>query len=328
MRTALITGITGQDGRYLAELLLREGYRVVGVVRDASRIPQDDIREIRHRIEWVEADLLSPASIEKAIAGHHPDEIYNLAARASSRTLVADPVLTGELNGLTVARFLEAIRVIDPRIRFCQASSSEMYGRSKESPQSEDTPFRPRNPYGVAKLFGHHMVGAYREHYGIFACSGILFNHESPRRGEEFVTRKITRAAARISAGLSSTLELGDLDARRDWGYAADYARAMHLMLAAPRPDDYVLATGEAHSVREFCETAFSYLGLDYRQYVRIDPAFVRTPDAVQLVGDSSRARTVLEWRPSVSFEGLVKMMVDADVRALVTSERQRTSEP
>lgn len=319
MRTALITGVTGQDGSYLAELLLREGYRVVGLVRGDSRIRDDNLRDSRQRIEWAQADLLSQASLQGVIAAQRPDEIYNLAARASSRTLVADPVLTGELNGMAAARLLEAIRVVDPRIRFCQASSSEMYGRSDESPQSETTPFRPRNPYGVAKLFAHGMVGAYREHYGLFACSSILFNHESPRRGEEFVTRKITRAAARISAGLSSVLELGDLEARRDWGYAADYVRAMHLMLQASRPDDYVLATGESHSVRELCDVAFGHVGLDYRKYVRVDPAAVRAPDSVQLVGDATRARTVLGWSPSVSFEDLIRMMVDADLRALAT---------
>lgn len=319
MRTALITGVTGQDGSYLAELLLREGYRVVGLVRGDSRIRDDNLRDSRQRIEWAQADLLSQASLQGVIAAQRPDEIYNLAARASSRTLVADPVLTGELNGMAAARLLEAIRVVDPRIRFCQASSSEMYGRSDESPQSEITPFRPRNPYGVAKLFAHGMVGAYREHYGLFACSSILFNHESPRRGEEFVTRKITRAAARISAGLSSVLELGDLEARRDWGYAADYVRAMHLMLQASRPDDYVLATGESHSVRELCDVAFGHVGLDYRKYVRVDPAAVRAPDSVQLVGDATRARTVLGWSPSVSFEDLIRMMVDADLRALAT---------
>jgi GDPmannose 4,6-dehydratase len=317
MRTALITGITGQDGSYLAELLLREGYRVVGLVRDLSHVREDNLRAIRRDIEVAQVDLQVQASVESVIAAHRPDEIYNLAARASSRTLVADPALTGELNGMAVVRFLEAIRSIDPKIRFYQASSSEMYGRSRESPQSEETAFRPRNPYGVAKLFAHGMVGAYREHYGIFACSGILFNHESPRRGEDFVTRKITRTAARIKAGLSSVLELGDLEATRDWGYAADYVRAMHLMLQADRPDDYVLATGEAHSVREFCEIAFRCLHLDYRQYVKVDPAALRAPDHVQLVGNSSKARKALGWRPSVSFEDLVTMMVDADARAV-----------
>lgn len=316
MPTALITGITGQDGSYLAEHLLAHGYKVVGLVPDLSRIRNENIGPVRSQIEFAAASLLNQDSLEAVIAQHRPSEIYNLAARASSKQLVSEPVSTGEVNGLAVAKLLEAVKVVDPRIRFCQASSSEIFGRSSESPQNEDTAFRPRNPYGVAKLFAHGMVACYREHFGLFACSAILFNHESPRRGIEFVTRKITLGAAQAWAGRLQTLSLGSLEAKRDWGYAADYVRGMWLMLQASQPSDYVLATGEIHSVREFCNKAFGHLGLDYRQYVRTSPQALREPETVTLVGDARKARELLRWAPSISFDELVEMMVAADVAA------------
>jgi GDPmannose 4,6-dehydratase len=317
VKTALITGVSGQDGSYLAELLLAEGYRVLGLVRAADSIRHENLRHIRERIEFVDADLCDLESLKRLVGVHRPSEIYHLAARASSRTLVSDPVLTGEVNGLAAARILEAVRLVDPGIRVCQASSSEVFGKASESPQNESTPFRPRNPYGVAKLFAQGMVMSYREHYGLFACSCILFNHESPRRGPEFVTRKITRGAVRIKAGSAKVLELGDLDATRDWGYALDYVRAMRLMLQAAAPDDYVLATGESHSVREFCEIAFSHLGLDYRKFVVSGTASSRPRESARLVGDAGKARRVLGWKPTVSFKELVELMVDADARQL-----------
>jgi GDPmannose 4,6-dehydratase len=316
-QTALITGITGQDGSYLAELLLERGYRVIGTVRPHAAVKYERIGQIRGSIELAEVDLLDAAALQELVERHRPAEIYNLAARASSSQLFSDPVLTGEYNALTVARLLEAICKTDTRIRFCQASSSEMFGKSRESPQSEATPFYPRNPYGIAKLAGHWFVVNYRETHNIFACSSILFNHESPRRGREFVTRRITTAVARIQAGLQSELGLGDLEARRDWGYAADYVRGMWQMLQAPAAGDYVLATGETHSVREFCEIAFSRAGLDYRNHVVVDPAYRRDPEAVQLVGDATKAARDLGWQPTVSFRELVHMMVDADMKAL-----------
>lgn len=316
MRTALITGINGQDGSYLADLLLASGYRVVGVQRPGTAV-HARIEHIRSRVQLVECDLSDARALRTLLEQSRPGELYNLAARASSSQLADDPVHTGEVNGLTVTRLLEAIRAVDPTIRFCQASSSELFGNSSESPQSETTAFHPRNPYGVAKLYGHWATVNYRETFGVFACSSILFNHESPRRGPEFVTRKITRAVARIRAGVQSELRLGDLDARRDWGYAADYVRAMWMMLQAPVADDYVIATGEVHSVRELCQLAFARVSLDYRSYVVQDSQMRRPAEAAQLVGNPAKARSVLGWAPSVSFAELVGMMVDADVDAL-----------
>jgi len=321
MSTALITGIGGQDGSYLAELLLARGYRVIGLVRSTTPDRNVRIAAIRDRIELVAADLLDQSSLVVLIDTHRPAEIYNLAARASSSQLFADPVLTCEYNGLAVARLLEAIRHVDPTIRFCQASSSEMFGNATTSPQDESSPFRPRNPYGIAKLCGHWFTVNYRETHGVFACSCILFNHESPRRGAEFVTRKVSAAAARIRLGKQDRLKLGDLDARRDWGFAADYVRGMWQMLQAPTPDDYVLATGETRTVREFCRIAFRHVGLDYREYVHVDPEIVRPPEMVTLVGNAERARRALGWAPTVSFEELVRMMVDADLHQLSSVE-------
>jgi GDPmannose 4,6-dehydratase len=317
MQIALITGINGQDGSYLADLLLAKGYRVIGVLRPGAAARQPRIEHIRSRIQVVECDLSDPPALRGLLEQARPNELYNLAARASSSQLADDPVHTGEVNGLTVTRLLEAIRTVDPAIRFCQASSSELFGNSRESPQSETTAFHPRNPYGVAKLYGHWATVNYRETFGVFACSGILFNHESPRRGVEFVTRKITQAVARIKAGLQSELRLGDLEARRDWGYAADYMRAMWMMLQAPVAADYVIATGEVHSVRELCELAFARVSLDYRAYVAQDSQMRRPAETAQLVGNPAKARSVLGWVPSVSFAELVGMMVDADVEAL-----------
>lgn len=317
MPTALITGITGQDGSYLAEWLLQKGYRVVGVVRPSAPVSYARIEHLRHRIELAQTDLLDEDSLEELLRSQRPDEVYNFAARASSTQLFDEPVLTGELNGLAVLRLLEAIRTVDPAVRFCQASSSEMFGKTRESPQSETTPFYPRNPYGVAKLYGHWITVNYRETHGLFACSSILFNHESPRRGEEFVTRRITRAVARIKAGLQETLQLWDLQARRDWGYAGDYVQAMWRMLQVPVADDYVLATGESHSVREFCEVAFRRVGLNYEDHVVQDPNGRPSAETVPLVGDAGKARRLLDWQPTMSFDELVCAMVDAEVQAL-----------
>jgi GDPmannose 4,6-dehydratase len=316
MRRALITGVNGQDGSYLAELLLERGYEVIGLVREDAGNRLGRIQHLRSQLEIVQGSLLDDALLRRVLEQHRPNEIYNVAARASSSQLLTDPTLTAEYNGLAVVRLLEAIRAVDPSIRFCQASSSEMFGTATESPQSELTPFRPSNPYGVAKLFAHGMVGTYRENFGVFGCSAILFNHESPRRGPEFVTRKISMGVARIRAGLARSLPLGDLDVTRDWGFAGDYVRAMWQMLQADRADDYVLATGVSHSVREFCELAFAHIGLDYRAYVQTDPRSQRAPESMPRVGDASKARQVLGWRPSLSFEQLVRTMVDADIVA------------
>jgi GDPmannose 4,6-dehydratase len=313
MQTALITGINGQDGSYLAELLLGRGYRVIGLIRPDALSRCERIEHLRPGIELIEGSLLDEKCLRRILEQHTPREIYNLAARASSTQLFSDPVLTADFNGLAVVKMLEAIRTVDNTMRFCQASSSEMFGEALESPQNELTPFRPRNPYGVAKLFAHGMVGSYRERFGVFACSGILFNHESPRRGPEFVTRKITMGVARIKAGLADSLHLGSLEAIRDWGYAGDYVRAMWQMLQAQAPDDYVIATGESHAVREFCEIAFTHVGLDYRDHVQVDPNAHRPPESVRLVGDATKARSVLGWRQTVSFGQLVRMMIDAD---------------
>jgi len=316
MRRALVTGVNGQDGSYLAELLIERGYEVIGWVREDAGERLGRIQHIRSRLEIVRGSLLDDALLRRVLAKYRPSEVYNFAARASSSQLLTDPTLTAEYNGLAVVRLLEAIRAVDPGIRFCQASSSEMFGTVTESPQSELTPFRPRNPYGVAKLFAHGMVGTYRENFGVFGCSAILFNHESPRRGPEFVTRKITMGVARIRAGQARALPLGDLDVTRDWGFAGDYVRAMWQMLQAEVADDYVVATGVSHSVREFCDLAFGHVGLDYRAYVQTDPRAQRAPESMPFVGDASKAGRELGWQPSMSFEQLVRTMVDADVVA------------
>jgi GDPmannose 4,6-dehydratase len=316
MRSALITGVNGQDGSYLAEFLLDRGYRVIGLVREDAGDRLDRIRHIRSQLEIVAGNLLDDALLRRVLEQHRPDEVYNFAARASSSQLLTDPTLTAEYNGLAVVRMLEAIRTVNSGIRFCQASSSEMFGTVAQSPQNELTPFRPRNPYGVAKLFAHGMVGTYRENFGVFGCSAILFNHESPRRGPEFVTRKISMSVARIRAGLARSLPLGDLDVTRDWGFAGDYVRAMWQMLQAENADDYVVATGISHSVREFCALAFDRVGLDYRAYVQTDPRARRAPESIPLLGDASKAQRELGWQPSISFEQLVSLMVDADIVA------------
>ncbi len=319
---ALITGITGQDGSYLADFLLAKGYEVWGMVRRNSTENFERIEHIRDRLILRQADLLDQLSLIEIVDECRPDEIYNLAAQSFVPTSWAQPILTGEFDALGVTRMLEAIRHIDPKIKFYQASSSEMFGKVREVPQTEKTPFYPRSPYGVAKVYGHFITVNYRESYNIFAVSGILFNHESPRRGLEFVTRKITDGAARIKLGLADKLYLGNLDAKRDWGYALDYVRAMWLMLQHDRPDNFVIATGKNHSVREFCEIAFGCVDLDYRDYVAIDPAFMRPAEVDILLGDSSHARKTLGWEPEVSFEEMVKLMVEADLERLKSSRR------
>jgi GDPmannose 4,6-dehydratase len=316
-KTALLTGVTGQDGSYLAEHLLEHGYRVVGMTRRTSTVSYDRIAHIIDRIEIVQGDLLDQNSLAHAIRDVMPDEIYNLAAQSFVPTSWNQPVLTGEFTALGVTRLLDAVREVNPEIRFYQASSSEMFGKVTEVPQHELTRFHPRSPYGVAKVYGHWITVNYRESYDLFAVSGILFNHESPRRGLEFVTRKISDGAARIKLGLATELALGNLDAKRDWGYAGDHVRAMWQMLQQDAPDDYVIATGMTHSVREFCEIAFGRLDLDYRDYVRVDPALVRPAEVDLLVGDASKARRVLGWEPTVSFDELVALMVDADLARL-----------
>jgi GDPmannose 4,6-dehydratase len=320
--TALITGITGQDGSYLAELLLAHGYRVIGLVRPERPVNDARIAHIRDRLELVPGDLRFQNALQEIIDRCRPAEIYNLAARASSSQLFSDPVATTEYNGLAVVRLLEAIRAVDPTIRFCQASSSEIFGNAAHAPQDESTPFHPRNPYGIAKLCGHWFTANYREVYGLHACSCILFNHESPRRGTEFVTRKIAIAAARIKAGLQDKLLLGDLDARRDWGFAGDYVQGMWQMLRAPAADDYVLATGVTHTVRDFCDVAFRHVGLDYEDFVMLDSVSRRPVESVLLVGNADKARRVLGWQPTISFEELVRMMVDADLQTTTAQSR------
>ena len=314
MKKALITGITGQDGSYLADLLLAKGYEVTGMVRRASTETFDRIAHIRDRVRLEQGDLLDQFSLVKILQQVQPDEIYNLAAMSFVPTSWNQPVLTGEFTALGVTKLLEAMRMVCPKARFYQASSSEMFGKVVETPQSERTPFYPRSPYGVAKAYGHFITVNYRESYNLFACSGILFNHESPRRGKEFVTRKITDAVARIKLGTQKELRMGNLDAKRDWGFSGDYVRAMWMMLQQDAPSDYVVATGETHSVREFLEIAFSHVGLDYTDYVVIDPAFIRPAEVDLLLGDSTKARTTLGWVPQVSFRELVTMMVDADL--------------
>lgn len=317
MTTALITGITGQDGSYLAELLLDKGYRVVGMTRRSSTLTDERIAHIAHRLELVSGDLLDQASLVTAIKEAKPDEVYNLAAQSFVPTSWNQPVLTGDLTGLGVTRMLEAIRQVDPSIRFYQASSSEMFGKVREEPQNERTPFYPRSPYGVSKVYGHHLTVNYRESYGLYAVSGILFNHESPRRGAEFVSRKITLAVARIKAGLQTELRMGNLDAQRDWGFAGDYVDAMWRMLQQDEPTDFVIGTGVMHTVRELLDIAFSRVGLDYQEHVIIDPALYRPAEVDQLRADASLAREDLGWSPSVTFRELVEMMVDADMRRI-----------
>ncbi len=316
-KKALITGITGQDGSYLAEFLLSKGYEVYGMVRRSSIDRFERIEHIRGKIRLVQGDLMDQSSLDEAVKNIMPDEIYNLAAQSFVPTSWNQPTLTGEFTGLGTTRVLEAIRRIKPDVRFYQASSSEMFGKVREVPQNELTPFHPRSPYGVAKVYGHYITVNYRESYDIFACSGILFNHESPRRGLEFVTRKITNGVAGIKLGLATELRLGNLDAKRDWGFAGDYVESMWMMLQQDAPDDYVVATGETHTVREFVELAFDRAGLDWKKHVVIDPAFFRPAEVELLVGDPSKARKVLGWNPGVSFEELVRMMVDADIERL-----------
>ncbi|MBN1400609.1 MAG: GDP-mannose 4,6-dehydratase [Anaerolineae bacterium] len=314
---ALITGLTGQDGSYLAEFLLEQGYEVVGMVRRASTPHFQRIEHILDKITVVQGDLLDQVSLIEILREHRPQEVYNLGAQSFVPTSWAQPVLTGEFTGLGVTRMLDAIRMIDPGIRFYQASSSEMFGKVREVPQSETTPFYPRSPYGVAKVYGHWITVNYRESYNLFACSGILFNHESPRRGLEFVTRKATRSAAMIKLGMMEKVGFGNLDSLRDWGYAGDYVRAMWLMLQQDEADDFVIATGVRHSVRELLECAFDSLDLDYRDHVYVDPQFLRPAEVHDLVGDASKAKRKLGWEPTVSFEELITMMVEQDMREL-----------
>jgi GDPmannose 4,6-dehydratase len=314
MKTALVTGVTGQDGSYLADFLLAKNYRVVGMVRRLSMENFGRIQHLLDSIELVQGDLLDQISLLDIMEKVQPDEVYNLAAMSFVPTSWKQPVLTGEFTGLGVTRMLEAVRIAAPNAKFYQASSSEMFGKVRETPQNELTPFYPRSPYGVAKVYGHWITVNYRESYNLFACSGILFNHESPRRGLEFVTRKVTDSVARIKLGLLKELRMGNLAARRDWGFAGDYVNAMWLMLQNDEPDDFVIATGEAHSVEELLEIAFSHVNLDWRNYVIVDSKFLRPAEVDYLVGDASKARTILNWTPEVDFEALVKMMVDADV--------------
>jgi len=316
-RTALITGVTGQDGSYLAELLLSKGYTVVGVVRRTSHDSYERIGHLLDRLHIVPADLLDQHSLTSVVRDARPDEVYNLAAQSFVPTSWTQPVLTGEFTALGVTRLLEAVRLAHPAARFYQASSSEMFGKAVETPQHERTPFYPRSPYGVAKVYGHWITVNYRESYGLYAVSGILFNHESPRRGLEFVTRKVSHGVAAIVRGRARELCLGNLDARRDWGYAGDYVDAMWRMLQQPAPDDYVVGTGETHSVRELCEIAFGHVGLDWRRYVRVDPRFARPAEVDVLQADATKARRALGWRPTVDFATLVRMMVDADLERL-----------
>ncbi len=317
MPKALITGITGQDGSYLAEFLLGRGYEVAGMLRRSSTLNFERISHIQDEIELVQGDLIDGASMIKVLEDTQPDEVYNLAAQSFVQTSFGQAVLTGETTALGVTRLLDGIRTVNPDIRFYQASSSEMFGKVMEVPQSEETPFYPRSPYGAAKVYGHWITVNYRESYDMHASSGILFNHESPRRGLEFVTRKITNAVARIKLGLDSEVRLGNLDAQRDWGYAGDYVEAMYLMLQQDTPDDFVICTGETHTVRRFCELAFGALDLNYEEYVVIDPKFYRPSEVDLLIGDRTKAENALGWKPETSFEELVRMMVESDYKAL-----------
>jgi GDPmannose 4,6-dehydratase len=323
-KKALITGITGQDGSYLAEFLLERGYEVIGMVRRTSTVNFERIKHIQDKITLVSGDLMDQVSIIDILREHRPDEVYNLGAMSFVPTSWSQPVLTGEVTALGVTRVLEAIRTVDPTIRFYQASSSEMFGKVRETPQNESTPFYPRSPYGVAKVYGHWITVNYRESYGLFAVSGILFNHGSPRRGLEFVERKVAHGAAKIKLGLANELRLGNLDARRDWGYAKDYVKAIWLMLQQDEPDDYVVGTGKTHSVRELCELAFGYLGLDWRDHVVVDSKLFRPADVDFLVADATKARTKLGWEPTVTFEELIQIMVDADLETLKRENNPR----
>jgi GDPmannose 4,6-dehydratase len=316
-RRALITGITGQDGSYLAEFLLEQGYEVIGLIRRSSTVNFERISQIQDKVTLISGDLLDEMSLVSALREHRPTEVYNLAAQSFVQTSWTQAVFTGEVTALGVTRLLDAVRIADPDIRFYQASSSEMFGKVREVPQRETTPLYPRSPYGVAKVYGHWITVNYRESYGLHATSGILFNHESPRRGLEFVTRKITNGVARIKLGLDRELRLGNLDSRRDWGWAPDYVRAMWLMLQQDRPDDFVIATGETHSVREFVEIAFRHVGLNHEDHVVLDERFVRPAEVDLLIGDPSKARETLKWQPSIDFPTLVQRMVDADLELL-----------
>ena len=321
-KRALITGITGQDGSYLAELLLAKDYEVIGMVRRTSTVTFERIKHIQNRLTLVTGDLADEISLINLLREHRPTEVYNLAAQSFVQTSWAQPVFTGETTALGVTRMLDAVRIVDPSIRFYQASSSEMFGKVQAVPQSEDTPFYPRSPYGVAKVYGHWITINYRESYNMFACSGILFNHESPRRGLEFVTRKIANGVVRIKLGLDKELRLGNLDAQRDWGFAGDYVEAMWLMLQQEQPDDYVVATGETHAVREFCELAFGHVGLDYRDYIVQDERFMRPAEVDLLIGNPAKAKAALGWQPKTPFPNLVRMMVDADMQQLKEQTR------
>jgi GDPmannose 4,6-dehydratase len=317
MSRALITGITGQDGSYLAEFLLEKGYEVIGMVRRSSTVTFDRIHHIQDRLALVQGDLLDQASLIGVLEEYHPSEVYNLAAQSFVPTSWKQPVFTGEVTALGVTRILDAVRLVDPKIKFYQASSSEMFGKCQEVPQTERTPFYPRSPYGVAKVYGHWITVNYRESYGLFACSGILFNHESPRRGLEFVTRKVTYGVARIKLGRAQEVRLGNLDSRRDWGFAGDYVQAMWLMLQQEHPDDYVIGSGTTHSIRELCEIAFSHVGLDWRSYVVVDPKYYRPAEVDLLVSDPGKARHALGWQPTVGFADMIHIMVDTDIEAL-----------
>jgi GDPmannose 4,6-dehydratase len=316
-KRALITGITGQDGSYLAELLLEQGYEVIGVMRRSSTVNIERISHIQDRLTLVSGDLMDEVSLINVLRDYRPQQVYNLAAQSFVQASWSQPVLTGETTALGVTRMLDAIRIVDSDIRFYQASSSEMFGRVRTVPQNENTSFYPRSPYGVAKVYGHWITVNYRESYNLYASSGILFNHESPRRGLEFVTRKVTNGAARIAAGLDTELRLGNLESQRDWGYAADYVRAMWLMLQRDTPDDFVIASGETHSVRELCEAAFTQVGLNYENHVVVDAEFIRPAEVDLLVGDATKADRELDWRCEVDFYALVEMMVAADVKSL-----------
>jgi GDPmannose 4,6-dehydratase len=323
---ALITGITGQDGSYLAEFLLDKGYEVYGIVRRSSLEKFDRIEAITEKIRFVEGDLTDQSSLDQALQQLKPDELYNLAAQSFVPVSWNQPVLTADVTGLGALRVMEAIRKHSPQTKFLQASSSEMFGKVREKPQTEKTPFHPRSPYGVAKTFGHHITVNYRESYGLFACSSICFNHESPRRGIEFVTRKVSQTVAKIKLGVADKLKMGNIDAQRDWGFAGDYIRAMWLMLQQPQADDYVIATGKTHSVQELLEVAFSHAGLDWKKYVEIDPKLVRPAEVDYLCGDASKAKKVLGWEPQVTFKQLIEMMVDADLLQLKQTLVGRTA--
>ncbi|WP_019007114.1 GDP-mannose 4,6-dehydratase [Cohnella laeviribosi] len=316
-KRALITGITGQDGSYLAELLLNKGYKVYGLRRRTSTPIMENIEHIKNEIEFIEGDLMDQGSLSHAVNVSQPDEVYNLAAQSFVGTSWDQPSLTGQLTGIGVTNMLEAVRLNKPDAKFYQASSSEMFGKVVETPQKETTPFYPRSPYGVAKVYGHWITVNYRESYNMFACSGILFNHESPRRGVEFVTRKVTDAVAKIKLGLQTELRMGNLDAKRDWGFAGDYVKAMWLMLQQDKPDDFVISTGETHTVQELVEIAFSYVGLNWQDYVVIDPKFVRPAEVDLLLGDCSKAKEKLGWKREVGFEQMIRMMVDHDLERL-----------